>query len=293
MAVAQEYIDSVLIDDRKFDLRIYTLVASIKPLRIYVYREGVARFCTEAPDGNTKFAILTNTAVNMKNPDAVLEQMTRSVTDVFEQLSREYQCDIEELWERIEDVIGLTIISAYGFLTKAEAQDCPSVGYPRCFQVIGCDVLLDRRLKPYVLETNYRPSMKSSTDQARDTKLAMLCDAIKLGCPYEPLQALLADSPGFPTDLDGYRDFIAQHADVVAECEAIRKRNEIGNGFRLVYPHPRRRQWDEVVRKVEELPTEVTLIDRMPITPRPLKAWPALGLSIVDSIRRRNELKDP
>jgi hypothetical protein len=42
LAVAQEYIDSVLIDDRKFDLRIYALVSSLRPLRIYVYREGVA-----------------------------------------------------------------------------------------------------------------------------------------------------------------------------------------------------------------------------------------------------------
>jgi hypothetical protein len=92
LAVAQEYIGSVLIDDRKFDLRIYARIASIKPLRIHVYRQGVAKFCTETADGNTKFAVLTNTAVNLKNPDAVMEQMTRSATDVFEQLRIEHNC---------------------------------------------------------------------------------------------------------------------------------------------------------------------------------------------------------
>jgi hypothetical protein len=292
LAVAQEYIESVLIDDRKFDLRIYALVASVKPLRIYVYRQGVARFCTETADGNTTFAVLTNTAVNLKNPDAVLEKMTRSVTDVFEQLRIEHNCDIERLWERIENAIGLTIIAGYGFLAKAEAEECPSVGYPRCFQVIGCDVLLDRDLNPYVLEINYRPSMKSSTDQARDTKFAMLRDALKLGCPYQPLQALLNANPDFPTDPAGFREFIAEHADVIEECEAIRRTNEVGNDFHLVYPDIRRKRWDDVLRHVQEMPTEVTMADKLPMALGRPKQWLAFRMPVLGSAKRGSEIHD-
>jgi hypothetical protein len=40
LAVAQEYVDSYLMDGRKFDLRIYVLVGSVEPLTIYVFRDG-------------------------------------------------------------------------------------------------------------------------------------------------------------------------------------------------------------------------------------------------------------
>lgn len=36
-----------LIDNLKFDMRIYVLIAGIDPLRIFVYEEGLARFATE------------------------------------------------------------------------------------------------------------------------------------------------------------------------------------------------------------------------------------------------------
>eukprot|EP00941_MAST-03F_sp_MAST-3F-sp1_P003690 g3690.t1 len=73
--VAQQYISNpLLIDGFKFDLRVYVLVTSVNPLRIYIAQAGLVRLCTapyEKPSqkniGKT-FVHLTNYSVNKHNP---------------------------------------------------------------------------------------------------------------------------------------------------------------------------------------------------------------------------------
>jgi hypothetical protein len=45
--ICQQYVSKpFLIDGFKFDLRIYILISSCDPLRIFVYKDGLARFAT-------------------------------------------------------------------------------------------------------------------------------------------------------------------------------------------------------------------------------------------------------
>jgi tubulin polyglutamylase TTLL6/13 len=47
--VVQKYITNpYLLDNLKFDFRIYVLLAGCSPLRIYLYNEGLTRFATES-----------------------------------------------------------------------------------------------------------------------------------------------------------------------------------------------------------------------------------------------------
>ncbi len=58
-----------LINDLKYDLRIYIFVSSYDPLRIYMFEEGLTRFATHKYSTNLKevkkrFVHLTNFSVN-------------------------------------------------------------------------------------------------------------------------------------------------------------------------------------------------------------------------------------
>ena len=69
--VVQQYIDRPhIVEDLKYDLRIYVMLYGTNPLRIYLHKMAFARFCTEPyqkPNNsniNNCFMHLTNYAIN-------------------------------------------------------------------------------------------------------------------------------------------------------------------------------------------------------------------------------------
>ena len=64
----------MLIGGKKFDLRIYVLVTSYKPLKVWLSTEGFARFCNEKYSSDTSdmdnmMVHLTNVAIQKKNDE--------------------------------------------------------------------------------------------------------------------------------------------------------------------------------------------------------------------------------
>ena len=76
-AVVQEYIgDPHLINNKKYDCRIYVAVTSFDPLRAYMYEEGLVRFATTdytltAKSIRNRYAHLTNYSVNKKSENFI------------------------------------------------------------------------------------------------------------------------------------------------------------------------------------------------------------------------------
>lgn len=72
--LVQEYIKNpLLIDGLKFDLRIYVLITSVDPLKLFIYKDGLVRFASEKYEEPTSknlkntFKHLTNYAINKES----------------------------------------------------------------------------------------------------------------------------------------------------------------------------------------------------------------------------------
>lgn len=115
-AVIQRYIKPFLVDGRKFDFRLYVLIASLDPLRLFIYKEGIARFCSEPFQMPTrankadKFMHLTNTAINVENGQAKAEDFTKKASEIINNILKTHP-EGKELWPRICKCARAVVIS--------------------------------------------------------------------------------------------------------------------------------------------------------------------------------------
>ncbi|KAJ8966412.1 hypothetical protein NQ317_004353 [Molorchus minor] len=184
--VCQVYITRpFLIDGYKFDLRVYVLMTSCDPIRIYIYKEGLVRFATsryKEPNGvnmTNVFMHLTNYAVNKHSRTYNLDTEGGSKRKLswFNSYMKGLKHDVEAIWYRIDDVIIKTIISAYPVLKHSYAACFPNHDIiPACGELLGIDIIFDKRLNPHILEVNHSPSFHTDTDMDNEVKGAVLSD---------------------------------------------------------------------------------------------------------------------
>lgn len=259
LCVAQEYIPSLHIDDYKFDFRIYALVASVDPLVVYVYRNGVARFCSKKANEHSVFSELTNKSLNKKNPDVVMTQIVKMIADVMARLEKEGH-DVQRLWQRIDRAIVSTVITASKFMKNGMEKQCPRLGIQRCFQILGVDVLLDEELNPYILEVNYRPSLETNAAYEKKMKQAMLSDAMQIMAPAKEFQEYVINN--YDETLEERWPDLLQTDPVLKRAVELtnnKERHDFG-GFVLAYPTHNEhlmKKWDRMIEFVGKMPTEL------------------------------------
>ena len=180
-----------LINGYKYDLRVYVLVSSYDPLRIYVYNDGLVRFATEkytvdSKDLKKKFIHLTNFSVNKKSEKfkdnkGTGEEEESSSKWSFKALKKAYEANginFEFVFSQVKDVIVKTLISVEPHIV-GNLHKSPS-NRNACFELYGFDILLDQNLKPWLLEVNVLPSLSSSSPFDKVVKTLLVCDLLTL-----------------------------------------------------------------------------------------------------------------
>ena len=169
-AVVQRYIaNPYLVDGRKGHLRIYALITSARPLRAYIYSEGIVRFAPEPYDprperlGEVSMHV-TNTALHLGHPGLVVSQDPErddegaiwSVSALLRRMAAD-GFDPEAVFGEISDLIGwfLRQLDREGLFAR-QADRAPPRGFGP--KLIGFDILLDADGHPWLIEMQSTPA---------------------------------------------------------------------------------------------------------------------------------------
>eukprot|EP00118_Oscarella_pearsei_P025453 m.308210 g.308210 ORF g.308210 m.308210 type:complete len:803 (+) comp43571_c0_seq1:76-2484(+) len=188
--VVQQYLAKPFtIDGFKMDFRIYVLVTQCDPLHVFVYKDGLGRFATHkyseptAANMDDVYLHLTNYSLNKFSDEFVRDEdcgSKRRITTVNKWME-ENGYNIKKMWAGIEDIIIKTLISIHPIL-KHNYRTCFS-SHTRgsaCFEILGFDVMLDKKLKPWLLEVNLSPSLHTDAPLDKDIKEGFVWDTLHL-----------------------------------------------------------------------------------------------------------------
>lgn len=179
--VISKYIDNpLLIGGKKFDLRLYVLVTSFRPLKCYMYQLGFCRFCTVKYNANINeldnmFVHLTNVSIQKHGEEynAVHGgKWTVQNLRLFLESTRG-----KEVSDKLFDEITWLVVHSLKSVASIIAND------RHCFECYGYDIIIDNNLKPWLIEVNASPSLTSTTSTDRVMKYNLINDVINIILP--------------------------------------------------------------------------------------------------------------
>ncbi|AIO02096.1 tubulin tyrosine ligase, putative [Leishmania panamensis] len=198
--VCQRYIGNpLLIYGRKFDLRLYCVVTSFDPLRIYLFDEGLVRFAAKkyrGPDQDLDniHVHLTNYSVN-KTAELSKESNGKDydsddpldikwcLSDFKRHLASHHPLGLDA-WYRIqsecEDVVIKTFLSIEHSVVEEVTRNCADSSGRNCFELFGLDLMADTNLKVRLLEVNIMPSLATASSLDKAVKSRMLAHLLTL-----------------------------------------------------------------------------------------------------------------
>jgi len=177
--VISKYLENpLLVSDKKFDMRIYALVTSYHPLKVWLFRHGFCRFCNEkfsidVSDIDNIFVHLTNVAIQKKYEKYNSSHGGKwSLKNLKLYLEMIYGYDkANNCFTDIKNII----------INSLKAVQSVMHSDKHCYECYGYDVLIDSNLKPWLIEVNASPSLSTTTIGDKILKKKLISDIVKYG----------------------------------------------------------------------------------------------------------------
>ncbi|KAH0787004.1 Tubulin-tyrosine ligase family protein [Histomonas meleagridis] len=210
--IVQEYIERPLLicNSQKFDIRLYVLVTSIYPLRIYLHDFGLARLATHKYGGELTDVCshLTNVSLNRHDSSFNSAQQKLSLDEMFTIISK-HGISREEIQRQFNEISAIAIISASTQILEYHQKYIKS--RQTSFELFGIDILIDENRKCHLIEVNVSPSM-SGKDSQLDyyQKSEIIAEMMNIGRVIDCDPKLNDPCPGISLYDDEYHKAIEQ-----------------------------------------------------------------------------------
>ncbi|XP_035892063.1 probable tubulin polyglutamylase ttll-15 [Anopheles stephensi] len=164
----QEFIDDpLLVDGYKFDIGVYTVITSIDPLRVYIYKGDILfRYCPvpyypfNASDVD-KYIVGDDYLPTWEVP-SLKQYYTKhgfGMKDSFDAYIRSTGRDPHTIWEQVEDAIRLLILKKESLLAGLLSRYAHKRNF---FEMMRFDLVVDNKLRVYLMEANMSPNLSSA-----------------------------------------------------------------------------------------------------------------------------------
>ncbi|XP_063375868.1 tubulin glycylase 3B-like [Cydia fagiglandana] len=183
--VLQKYIEEpLLIHETKFDIRQYYLITSTCPLVIWMYKDCYLKFSTQKYNlKNYHESIhLTNNAVQKKYTNCENRHEDLPLTNMWDSdtfKSYLQKSGKEHVWDNIiypgmKKAIRSIVLGCQDSLIPCKNR----------FELYGCDFMLDKEYKPWLIEINSCPDLNPTTPVTAKICPAAIRDIIKVVIDY-------------------------------------------------------------------------------------------------------------
>ena len=201
--IIQKYIEKPLLyGNRKFDIRIWVLYISDKPNVVYIFKEGHLKATCQnfTLDSNDGFIHLTNYSVQKYHDDfSKLEKGNEiSYKQFQEELNAKHNgIDFrKEIYPKICNIIKIAFNSVKDKINLLKRTNC--------FELFGCDFLIDEKYNPFLIEINTNPGLEESSPLIAMLTPRLIDDLLKLTIDVNKDKKVKLQGAGF--HVDGYDD---------------------------------------------------------------------------------------
>lgn len=176
-----------LIDNKKYDLRLYALITGLKPLRLYFYKKGLVRKAVSPFNISTqgilnRYMYLTNTGVNIRNKEYIfpnkLDDTNANIwnLETYKYYLKSKNADFKVIFEKIKDIIIKSVISFQKNLLIRNKD----INERNVYTLLGIDILITDNFEPILLEVNTSPSMEINNIVDKPIKTNLFTDSLNI-----------------------------------------------------------------------------------------------------------------